>query len=106
MISTRAVAPGERIEVELAEPLEVQGQTKVRAGATAILSVVDSNPSIASGRSARMLLKVTQLRRSMVDHVDINTAAIRRDGPDIAPGSVLTFKLETPAQLESVLVNR
>jgi hypothetical protein len=101
MISTRAVAPGERIEVELAEPLEVQGQTKIPAGAIAILSVVDSRPGVAAGSGSQMLLKVTQLRRSLIDHVEINTAALQRVGAEIAPGSVLTFKLATPAQLET-----
>jgi hypothetical protein len=101
LISSRAVAPGERIEVELAEPLEVEGRTRIPAGAAAVLSVVDSKPGVPLGSGSRLLLKVTQLRRSLVDRVEVNTAGLQREGPEIAPGSVLTFKLATPAQLET-----
>src|SRR5262245_48830248 len=62
LISSRAVSPGDRIEVELAEPLEVHGQTKVPAGAIAVLSVVDAKPGVPLGAGSHMLLKVTQLR--------------------------------------------
>jgi hypothetical protein len=103
LISSRAVAPGERIEVELAEPLEVEGTTKIPAGATAVLSVVDSKPGVPLGTASSLLLKVTQLRRSLIDHVEVNTTGVQRDGPEIAPGSVLTFKLATPARLATEL---
>lgn len=101
MISMRGVAPGDRIEAELAEPLEVEGKTKVPAGAKVIVSVVDAKPALQSGANSKLLLKVTQLRRSILDQVELNTAGLQREGPDIQSGSVLTFSLASPAQLET-----
>src|SRR5262245_29478973 len=78
-ISSRAVAAGDRLEVQLAEPVEVNGQVKVPAGAIAVLSVVDAKPGIPLGTASGMVLKVTQLRRSIVDHVEVNTAGLQRE---------------------------
>ena len=103
LISSRAVSPGERLEAVLAEPLVVEGKTNLPAGATVILSVVDSKPGITLGPPALVLLKVTQLRRSLTDHLDVNTAGLHHEGPEIAAGSVLTFRLETPALIETQL---
>ena len=93
VISSRAVSPGESIEARLEEDLELDDKTTVPAGAKAILRVIDSQPGIANGQSASMLLKVTQLRRNLSDHVEVNTVGLQQQAPEIAAGSILTFRL-------------
>ncbi len=93
VISTRAVSPGDSIEARLEEDLELDDKTTVPAGAKAILRVIDSQPGIANGQSASMLLKVTQLRRNLSDEVEINTVGLQQEAQEIAAGSILTFRL-------------
>ncbi len=95
-----AVFPGQWIEAEVAEAVEVGGHVKVPAGATAILSVVDARSGSPPGAARLVLLKLTQLRRSVSDRVEVSTAGLERGGTEIAAGSVLTFRLESPAFLE------
>ncbi len=93
VISSRAVAAGDRIEARLIEDVALDDKTKVEAGATAVLRVIDAQPGIVSGSPASILLKVTALRRSLADSVEVRTAGLQQEVPEIAAGSVLTFRL-------------
>jgi hypothetical protein len=95
LISPRDVAPGERIEAELVEPLQTRSRMRIPAGVTVLLSIIDSSP--------RITLKATRLRRNMAGNVEVHTASLVQPGNEIDAGSVLTFKLVSPVELDGAV---
>ncbi len=103
-ISANTVSAGERIEVELAGPVTLEGLPRLAESVKAVLHVVDVNHQGKRGRGRPLLrLRLTQLRPSKTRYVEIHSQ-VREfvdSGAHLAEGTLLAFELEaTPRGAE------
>lgn len=115
-ISSRTVAAGESIVVTVAEPVVVNGETRVHEGAEAVVSVIESDPGAKAGSRPALVLRLREIRFGIVERSQLHTASVVLKGdpaPEIAgagpvstvpiagieigTGMTLSFKLESTA---------
>ncbi|MCC6538444.1 MAG: hypothetical protein IT162_12890 [Bryobacterales bacterium] len=97
-ISAHSAAAGERIEVELAEPVDVDGVPPVPESAKAVVSVVDVIRGRRDAGRALLRLRLTQLRPSPRNFVEVHTQPVELRGAfaHLRPGTTLAFELASP----------
>lgn len=106
-LSPNLVSAGDRIEVELAEPMAIDGLPRLAESVKAVLHVVDVNAGMRDPNRARLSLRLTQLRPSLSRFVEVHTRPLEFRGgrANLQAGTTLAFELVSTVP-EAAVVRR